>query len=113
MFFSSLLLSQDNSLFCYTVSLSQVQVHNASQTRRATLDRQDTRNEEMGLTRWCKLYLRYVVVDLQLVLWGNVRYRGVEVERYDVAVILRKLSCKTRHSKVTQTSMDVSQTKVR
>ena len=35
--------------FCYTLSLSQVQVHNASQTRRATLDRQVTRKEEMGL----------------------------------------------------------------
>ena len=31
---------------CYTLSLSQAQVHNASQTMGATLDRQDTQKED-------------------------------------------------------------------
>jgi hypothetical protein len=86
--------------FCYTLPLSQVQVHNASQTRRATLDRQDTRKEEMGLTRWCKLYLRYVVVDLQPVVWGKCPVPWCRSRASDgmMVLMLRKLSCKTGHT---------------
>ena len=96
--------------FCYTLPLSQVQVHNASQTRRATLDRQDTRKEEMGLTRWCKLYLRCWCRGLAT---GGVGMFGFGVSASSLMVRwLRKLSCKTRDtSHKTQTSTEVSQRK--
>ena len=68
--------------------------------------------KKMGLAKDASYTFSVDVEDLQLLVWGCLvpwcRSRAI-----DVAVVLRKLSCKTRHSKVTQTSTDVSQTKMR
>ena len=56
-------------------------MHNASQTKIATLDRQDTRTEENGLATEASYTFGVDVEDLRLVVRDNVRFWGVEVER--------------------------------
>jgi hypothetical protein len=76
----------------------------------ATLDRIVTQKEEVGYPKVAS-YTFGMMSLLACGRWcGNVRFRGVDVEPLDVAV-LRKLSCKTKITHEIERSTELVDTK--